>query len=283
MIEKLEMFIALARERHFGRAAQTHGVTQPTLSSAIRALEESLGAQLVARGARFEGLTPEGERVLAWARKIVADAREMRAEMRGGRRGAAGVLRLGVIPTAMARVARITGPLLAQNPDLELVIRSASAAEILSGLEAYEFDAGVSYLEGLPARVLTAPFYEERYQLVAKGAGGAVTWAEAAQMSLCALTSEMQNRQIIDRHLAEAGASGRVRLASNSVIALLSHVARGDWAAIVPEALVEGLMLPAGVAARPLIAPEVSHPVGIVSLPRELIGAGLKAFLALAR
>ena len=64
MIDKLEMFIALANERHFGRAAETMGVTQPTLSSAIRQLEEQLGVQLVFRASRFEGLTPEGQRVL---------------------------------------------------------------------------------------------------------------------------------------------------------------------------------------------------------------------------
>ena len=64
MIDKLEMFIALANERHFGRAAETCRVTQPTLSSAIRQLEDQLGVQLVFRGSRFQGLTPEGQRVL---------------------------------------------------------------------------------------------------------------------------------------------------------------------------------------------------------------------------
>jgi DNA-binding transcriptional LysR family regulator len=64
MIDKLEMFIALAKERHFGRAAEVCGVTQPSLSSAIRQLEDQLGVQLVFRGSRFQGLTPEGQRVL---------------------------------------------------------------------------------------------------------------------------------------------------------------------------------------------------------------------------
>lgn len=59
MIDKLEMFIALANERHFGRAAEVCGVTQPTLSSAIRQLEEQLGVQLVFRGSRFRGLPPK--------------------------------------------------------------------------------------------------------------------------------------------------------------------------------------------------------------------------------
>ena len=75
MIDKLEMFIALAQERHFGRAAEACGVTQPTLSSAIRQLEDQLGVQLVFRGSRYQGLTPEGQRVLDWGRRIVGDMR----------------------------------------------------------------------------------------------------------------------------------------------------------------------------------------------------------------
>ena len=82
MIDKLEMFIALANERHFGRAAEAMGVTQPSLSSAIKQLEDQLGVQLVFRGARFQGLPPEGQRVLDWALRIVGDTRTMREEMK---------------------------------------------------------------------------------------------------------------------------------------------------------------------------------------------------------
>ncbi|TIQ69265.1 MAG: LysR family transcriptional regulator, partial [Mesorhizobium sp.] len=75
MIDKLEFFIALAREEHFGRAAEVCGVTQPTLSAGIKQLEGQLGVMLVLRGSRFQGLTPEGEQVLVWARRIVGDTR----------------------------------------------------------------------------------------------------------------------------------------------------------------------------------------------------------------
>jgi DNA-binding transcriptional LysR family regulator len=64
MIDKLELIIALARERHFGRAADAAGVSQPTLSAGIKQLEETFGVLLVERGSRFRGFTPEGERVL---------------------------------------------------------------------------------------------------------------------------------------------------------------------------------------------------------------------------
>ncbi len=75
MINKLEMFIAVAKEGHFGRAAETLGITQPTLSTGIKQLEEMLGVQLIFRGSRYGGLTPEGARALVWARRLVSDSR----------------------------------------------------------------------------------------------------------------------------------------------------------------------------------------------------------------
>jgi len=81
LIDKLDFLLALARERHFGRAAEACGVTQPTLSAGVKQLEEQMGVLLVNRGSRFQSFTPEGEKVLEWARRIVGDTRAMRAEI----------------------------------------------------------------------------------------------------------------------------------------------------------------------------------------------------------
>ena len=87
MLDKLEYLIALSREQHFGRAAETCGVTQPTLSAGIKQLEEMLGVLLVQRGSRFIGFTAEGERTLDWARRIVGDiARHARGDQRAAPR-----------------------------------------------------------------------------------------------------------------------------------------------------------------------------------------------------
>ena len=94
MLDKLEYLMALARERHFGRAADACGVTQPTLSAGIKQLEETLGVLLVQRGSRFIGFTPEGERTLDWARRIVGDARAMREEIKALKHGLTGQLRI---------------------------------------------------------------------------------------------------------------------------------------------------------------------------------------------
>ena len=72
-LRQLEYLAALDRERHFGRAAAACHVSQPTLSAGIRSLERELGIPLVRRGRQFEGLTPEGERVLGWAQRTLAD------------------------------------------------------------------------------------------------------------------------------------------------------------------------------------------------------------------
>src|SRR3546814_17742866 len=90
MIDKLEFLLALARERNFGKAAELCGVTQPTFSAGIKHLEEILGVMLVQRSSRFLGFTAEGERVLDWARRIVADSRAMRPEVHALKRGLVG-------------------------------------------------------------------------------------------------------------------------------------------------------------------------------------------------
>ena len=235
MIDKLEMLIALSRERHFGRAAEACHVTQPTLSSAIKSLEEQLGAQLVVRGARFIGLTPEGQRVLARAKAIVAEARAMRSDLAVAREGLSGTLRLGVIPTALASVHELTRPFLAQHPGVRMRILSATSHEILDRLADFEIDAGLSYAtadqahDKLPG-FQTLPLYDESYALVTRATPGlpkTMDWSEVGRFELGLLTPDMQNRRIIDRHLARAGITVAPRIEANSIVVLVGHVAEG--------------------------------------------------------
>ncbi len=120
MIDKLDFILALAREKHFGRAAEACGVTQPTLSAGVKQLEEQMGVLLVNRGSRFQGFTPEGERVLDWARRIVGDTRAMREEINALRHGLTGQLRIAAIPTALAMVAALTTPYRERHPERAL-------------------------------------------------------------------------------------------------------------------------------------------------------------------
>jgi DNA-binding transcriptional LysR family regulator len=288
MIDKLEMFIALVNERHFGRAAERCGVTQPTLSAAIRQLEESLGVQLVRRGARYQGLTPEGVRALDWAQRIAGDARTMKAELRSARHGLSGTLRLAVIPTALAMVERLTGPLLARHPDLSVSVWSRTGVEVRAMVEGLEADAGITYLERAPlGRLVRVPLYRERYLLLTRAAGDlagrqSVTWAEVAARPLCLLTLDMQNRQLLDGHMAEAGATPAPRVAANSVLVLIAHVRAGGWDTILPHATAGLFHAEADLVSLPIVAPEASHPVGLVTAPREPHAPAVAALIAAA-
>lgn len=288
MIDKLEMFIALARERHFGHAAEACGVTQPTLSSAIRQLEDQLGVQLVFRGSRFQELTPEGLRVLDWARRIVGDARALKDEMRAVRSGLSGNLRLGVIPTALPIVADLTAPFTERHPNVRVRVLSRTSAEILAGIESLEFDAGITYLDNEPlGRVSQVPLYAEYYRLVCRPGTSlsdrdSLTWAEVATLPLCLLTEDMQNRRIVNQHLAESGVRANPSVESNSTISLISHVMTGRWASVLPKKLAD-MFVADGLRAIPIVAPEVRHLVGLIAAHREPHTPILAALLEAAR
>ena len=286
MIDKLDMFIALVNQQHFGRAAQECGVTQPTLSAAIKQLEDQLGVMLVWRGSRYRGLTPEGQRVLEWARRIVGDARTMREEMRAVKQGLSGNLRIAVIPTALAMVSDLTAPLRARHPNLHFTVTSQSSADILHALDNLEIEAGITYLENEPlGQVTTVPLFHEHYYLVTKAdeARDSITWAEAAALPLCLLSGDMQNRRIVNQHMAHAGAEAAPRLESNSVITLISHVLGGGWATILPMKTARLFLAGGALAACPITAPQAAHLVGLVAPLREPYTPVLEALLAEAR
>src|SRR5688572_4182241 len=275
MIDRLDFVLALARERHFGRAAEACGVTQPTLSAGVKQLEEQLGVLLVNRGSRFQGFTPEGQRVLDWARRIVGDTRAMREEINSLRHGLTGRLRIAAIPTALAMVAALTTPYRERHPNVTFTVLSRTSIEILELLENLEIDAGITYLENEPVgRVNSVPLYHERYRLLTSaeaplGNRDQVTWAEIADVPLCLLTPDMQNRRIIDRLIKSTGHESRPTLESDSMILLFSHVRTGRWASVMPAKLAETLGLTDTLRAVPIVEPEAVQTIGLVVPARE--------------
>jgi len=289
MIDKLEFILALARERHFGHAAEACGVSQPTLSAGIKQLEDSFGVLLVQRGSRFQGFTPEGERVLDWARRIVGDTRAMRQEIDALKRGLAGHIRIAAIPTALAMVAMLTTPYRAKHPDVSFTILPRNSIEVLGLLENLEVDAGLTYLDNEPlGRVQTVPLYSEHYRLLASsdsplGDRDQVTWAEVGKVPLCLLTPDMQNRRIIEQLLRQAGADVAPTLESNSVVVLFAHVRTGKWASVMPAKLAEVLGLTEKVRAIPIVEPEVSHSIVLVVPHRNPLTPLINALVSEAK
>jgi DNA-binding transcriptional LysR family regulator len=274
-IRQLRYLVALARERHFARAAETCGVAQPTLSAGLRHLEEDLGVLVVERGNRFKGLTPEGERVLAWAQRILADCDALEQELVGARKALRGRITIGVIPSALAMVARVTSTLLARQPGLGVKLLSRSSVDIQRGLDDFELHAGITYLDNEPlSHVRSQPLYQERYVLLAARGQGlddrrSIGWAAAAELPLCLLVPEMQNRRIVNAAFAAAGTSPIPVVETDSMAALVNHVRETRLVAVAPDQLVDRLGIDGDLLRIRLEAPDLVHAVGLVVADRE--------------
>jgi len=289
MLDKLEYLLILANERHFGRAAEAAGVTQPTFSSAIKGLEESLGTTLVERGSRFHGFTSEGERVLVWARRLVDDARGMKQELQSLKGAISGSLRIGAIPTALSFVPNLTVPFHQRFPGIQLSVFSTTSLKILSKLDNLELDIGISYIDNEPTgRVAKVPLYEEHYVLLVSRRNSlceleTVTWSDAAKLPLCLLTPDMQNRRIINQILEKHGGGPSPTFESNSMMTLYTHVRTGHWVSILPARLAETLDRPRQLKAIPLTAPTIKKRIGLLLRGRDPYPPSISAFVAMAR
>jgi DNA-binding transcriptional LysR family regulator len=289
IVRYLEYIVALARERHFARAAAACNVTQPTLSAGIKQLEDSLGVLIVERRQRFTGLTAEGERVLAWAQRILADYRGLEQELSELREGLTGQLRIGGIPVGLPALGLLTSQFAAGNPRVRFEIVSQTSIEIQRGLDDFQIDVGLTYLDNDPlARVRTVELYRERYVLITHRDGPfagrhEASWAEAARLPLCLLTPSMQNRRILDAYFRASGADVQAMIETNSLITLWSHLRFGQWSTVVPHTFLLLLGHQQDLIALPLVEPTGTHTLGLVASSREPLTPMTQALLACAR
>jgi DNA-binding transcriptional LysR family regulator len=289
ILRHLEFLTALAHERHFARAAAACSVSQSTLSAGIKQMEESLGVLLVERGQRYVGLTPEGAKVLEWAQHVITDFEGLQQSLTEMRRGLGGQLKIGAIPVTLPIISLLTTPFAKRHPHTTTVIRSLTSIEIQRGLDDFSLDVGVTYLDNEPlVRVRRLQLYVERYVLLARDNEHlkdrkAISWSEAAAYPLCLLTSDMQNRRILDMHFREAGAEVHAVIETNSLITLWSHLHYGHWSTVVPHSFLPLLGEMDGVCVLDLVEPAVTHAIGLVASDRDPLPPVARAFLDVAK
>ncbi len=288
MIRQLEYLAALARERHFARAATACHVTQSTLSAGIKHLEDTLGVLIVARKQRFVGFTPEGERVLFWAQHLLADYSTLRQELGQADGALAGNVTIGVVPTAEPVAPTLTARFTAEHPQVRISVRSLSSIEILRGLSDFTLDVGLTYLEHQPSHLVhVVPVYRENYILVTRKTGPlarrkSIRWQEAAALPLCLLSPEMENRRIINQHFRSVHVDVRAALETNSLETLWFQLHAGPWSSILPHVFLPLLERDDNLIGIPLVEPEASSLIGLVAAHREPLSPVVKIMLAMA-
>jgi DNA-binding transcriptional LysR family regulator len=270
VLRHLQYLVALGRERHFARAAVLCSVTQPSLSAGIKQLEEELGILLVLRGQRFEGFTPAGEQVLAWARRIVdecdslkMDASRLRGELEGG-------IRIAAVPSALTLLPALLDAVATNHPRVRLIVHSRSSDEIQRGLQNHDLDAGITYLDREPlVNVRSVPLFTERYLLLlpashASPGATQLPWAALPELPYCLLPREMQNRRIIEGQLEASGVDLDPLVETDSIASLAALLKTGRWASVVPRSVLELLPDDGRLATLELVDPVIEHTLGLV-------------------
>ena len=271
-LKDLDCLLALTRHRHFARAAEACGLSQPAFSMRIRSLEDQLGTQIVKRGNRYQGLTEAGETVVSHARGILDGVRSLEEEMSAARGEIVGELTLGSIPTALPYAAHVANRLRKSHPGIRPRIRSTTSLEVQQGVEDGRFDAGLTYAEGASSDLLRVEdLYSEEYILLAPKrlvSGSEISWMAAAELPLILLEPEMQNRRILDKIFADLGAPPTVVAETNGFIAAIAMAEDGTGATVVPRVLVDTLGVMERTALLPLVDPVIEKPVALVT-PRR--------------
>lgn len=159
---QLRAFVALCDHQHFGEAASTLGVSQPSLSQAITALEKRVGGELVERTTRRVLVTPLGETLLPYAREAVLAAESFTEAVTTQGAALTGTLRLGLIPTLAPYLAPIILDRLGEElPRLHPELRELVTGDVLDMLTQGRLDAAVIAIDSDPRRVAVIPMYDE--------------------------------------------------------------------------------------------------------------------------
>ncbi|EOX4931700.1 LysR family transcriptional regulator [Vibrio alginolyticus] len=239
-IKQLKYLIALEQTKHFGQAAALCHITQPTLSMRIRSLEEELDLELIQRSQRLEGFTEAGERILAWAKTVLAAHDGLQAEAANCRGQLVGSLRLGMVPLASQNPMQLLKPLAHQFPELRFQILSMTTEQIIDQLNRNQLDLGMCYVD----QVNTAYFdvieldstklgvlFDERHFDFAESE---VLWESLNNIPLGLLSKGMHYRHSIDLSFVSKGLVPQTVIESNSTFHLIQAVTSGLCCAIMP-------------------------------------------------
>jgi LysR family hydrogen peroxide-inducible transcriptional activator len=161
-LQDLRYLVALAEHRHFGRAAEACNVSQPTLSSQLRKLENLLGVTLLERTNKRVSLTPVGSHILVHARRALAETGQMEAIARAARDPLVGPLKLGVIPTlAPYLMPLILESLRREYPGLTIELWEDQTRSLIEGLRSHRLDAALLATPADSPEVTEIALFEE--------------------------------------------------------------------------------------------------------------------------
>ena len=267
-LKQLRYFEALARQRHFGRAAETCAITQPALSMQIRELEETLGAPLFERGAREVRLTGLGVEFGERARDILRAVDELAELARAAQDRLAGRLRLGVIPTVAPYLLPAIAAALARHfPGLELNLRETVTPRLIRELGDGRLDCAVVALPVSEPTLTEVALFSEAFVLVRPERDAGKPVPDRTQLHELRLLLLEEGHCFRDQALSFCDLRAtrpRELLDGSSLATLVQMVGAGIGVTLIPEMAVPVETRSARVAVARLAPPQPTRTIGMI-------------------
>lgn len=291
-IRQFRYLVAVAEERHFGRAAQRCNVTQPSLSSGIKQIELELGVPIFlrGRGQRFQGLTAEGERVAVWSRAVLAYCDAMRKDVAMMQNHLTGHLRIGAMPSMSPVLPFLLEIVRSKYPGVRADVQFIGNEAMKLGLNNFSLDVALTYMDKADlGRKNTLPIYTEQLSLLVPDRTefqrrDTITWKEAAQRPLALLRASMHERRFVDQVFESVGCSPVVpRVESESILHLMFQVQFTELCTVIPSHFAHAPGLHRGTRALRLIDPVVTQDVGLFWAEGEIVLPMANAFVSIVQ
>jgi len=258
-LQELRYFTAVVEFRHFGRAAEACNVSQPTLSSQIRKLEDELGVTLLERTNKRVDVTPVGLQILEHARQALKETGQIESVARAARDPLVGALRLGMIPTlAPYLLPLMLGPLRVEYPGLAIELWEDQTRLLVEGLRSHRLDAAlVASATGSPEFSEVALFAEPLIGVLPRGHKLARGRTRNEPVDETALADDLlvmaDGHCLVNHSLSACGAKAGLQSAMQAATleTLVNLVAAGYGTTLIPALASPGLA-GRGVELRPL-------------------------------
>lgn len=267
-LKQLRYFDALARQGHFGRAAEVCAISQPALSMQIREMEEVLGSELFERGARQVRLTGFGEEVLERAREILRGVEELADMARAAQGGLTGRLRIGVIPTIAPYLLPLIIPRLTEaHVGLDIHLRETVTPKLIRELEEGRLDTAIVALPVSEGFLTEVELFTEDFVLVRPGADAERPVPNPEKLREMRLLLLEEGHCFRDQALSfcYAGqAAPRELLDGSSLSTLVQMVGAGIGVTLIPEMAVAVETRSAHVAIARFNGAQPSRRIGMV-------------------
>ncbi|BFM07981.1 LysR family transcriptional regulator [Halioxenophilus aromaticivorans] len=285
-IKQLSAFVAVAQCQSFAEACERIHLSQPALSIAIKNLEEALGGPLFIRSTRAVLLTPEGERLLPMAKRLLADWGQALGDISDLFSLSKGRLALAAMPSfAEAKLPSVFAAFRQLYPNINITLHDVLNESVIELVRAGRVELGVCFRPAVTEDLQFTALYNDAMVALlperhALAKANAITWEDFKDYPFLALAPPSSVRSHMKSALAEHNIDLKVDFEVNQLATIKQMVAAGVGVSAVPQMCVSGLQAP-GLVARPLSNPIIGRSIGLVARRRYALSSSAKAMQSL--